>query len=124
MRCTGLFIAVAILALPAGAASAQAPAPVCSAPAPIPGQTLHGPVLHVPGADAVCVATGPLPADWVRVPIVRPAPDRNRLMAAVFGQNATCRIDAEGRGECAIDGVSLARRLQQPQVVRTSADWR
>jgi hypothetical protein len=109
----------------AAAAGAPQPAePVCAAPPPVPGQVLHGPVLHVPDAATVCIATGPAPSDWVAAPIERAAPSRGLLMAAAFGQNATCRVADDGRAVCTIEGVSLARRLQQPEVERASAIWR
>jgi hypothetical protein len=129
MRHAALALLIAGLA-PLGAtvaARAETPAPaeaVCQGAAPVSGQTLHGPILHIPGADVVCVATGSDRRDWVAVPLAEAAPARNVLMAAAFGQNATCRIGADGRGDCTIDGDRLAGRLTQGDTLRAAVSWR
>lgn len=97
---------------------------VCQGAAAVPGQTLHGPILHVPDAGEVCVATGADRGDWVAVPLVQPAGARNVLMAAAFGQNATCRIQTDGRGDCTVEGEPLAARLSRKDVLRTAVSWR
>ncbi len=122
----GLVVGLAPLGAATGAhaQTAEPAQAVCQGPAPVPGQILHGPVLHVPDADRVCVATGAGRDDWVAVPLVHPGAGRRVLMAAAFGRNATCRIEADRRGDCAIDGARLDGLVQREDVLRSAVSWR
>ena len=87
---------------------------VCTAPRASPGETVRGPVLHIPAADLMCVATGPDPSRWVPVPLAAPAESRSRLMSAAFGENAVCMINNDGRGLCRIEGDALSGDSSAP----------
>lgn len=116
-----LAISIATAAAPVPQADART---LCKAPPPAAGQTVRGPVLHVPNSRQMCVAAGADPSQWTPVRLAEPALTRGRLMAAAFGRNAACEIGQDGRGVCRIEGDALADRLNRPGVVRASADWR
>jgi hypothetical protein len=120
-RRTVFLIATSMAAAFAGPVLA---ADICRGPAPAEGVAVHGPVLAVPDASSLCVATGVAPSDWVRIPLPHLQATHAALMAAAFGKNATCAIDAHGRGACAIEGQALAETLQSPEIVKASVDWR
>jgi hypothetical protein len=113
---------VALAALHGG--SAEAGDGVCRGPALQAGQSIHGPILRVIDAHTLCVALAPDPSTWVPVALADPAPTRKILMAAAFAKNATCVIDADGRGVCDIEGEKLADLVQQPGIVQASMEWR
>jgi hypothetical protein len=113
--------ALALLGLHGGAARADT---ICRGPALQAGQSIHGPILRVIDDHTVCVALAPDPGTWVPVALANPAPTRKVLMAAAFAKNATCVIDADGRGVCDIEGEKLAELVQQPAVIQASLAWR
>ena len=96
---------------------------VCTARRASPGEAVRGPVLHIPSAELMCVATGRDPSRWVPVLLAAPAESRNRLMSAAFGENATCTINKDGRGICHIDGDALSARLHRTSTL-VAAEWR
>jgi len=97
---------------------------VCQGSAPSAHATVHGPVLAVPDESSLCVATGVSPSAWVRIPLAHLQTTRAALMAAAFGKNATCAIDADGRGACIVEGQPLAEALHSPGIVKAAYDWR
>jgi hypothetical protein len=97
---------------------------VCQGPAPGARAAVHGPVLAVPDGSSLCVATGVSPSAWVRIPLAHLQTTHAALMAAAFGKNATCAIDADGRGVCVVEGQPLAEALQSPGIVKATYDWR
>jgi hypothetical protein len=105
------------------AASASA-ADICQGPQPVGGIAVHGPVLAIPDGSSLCIATDASPSAWVRIPLPHLQTTRRALMAAAFGKNATCVVDAEGRGSCVIEGQSLAATLHQPEIVDAAFGWR
>ena len=113
-------LATSLLACAVGA-SAQT---VCQGPAPAPGAVIHGPVLAIPDAATLCLATGASPDQWTAVAVPGLKASRAVLMAAAFGQNATCAIDAHGVADCRIEGVSLASEVRRPEIVKASMQWR
>ncbi|MDZ4376402.1 MAG: hypothetical protein U1C74_33880 [Phenylobacterium sp.] len=126
------FALAALLAFAAGAAQAADGASVCRGAAPADVAELHGPVLHVPDADRLCVALSPDPSDWVPLRLAD-APNgletgRGALMAASFGQDATCRVvgrDADGLlAICRTADGPVGARLATPQIIRAGQTWR
>ena len=99
-------------------------ADVCKGPAPASNLAIHGPVLAIPDGSSLCVATGASPSAWVRIPLTSVQTTRPALMAAAFGKNATCVVDAQGRGACTVEGQSLAVALHQPEIVNAAYAWR
>ena len=117
-----LFFIVALLSV--GMASAAAGQTVCGATRPAAGTVLHGPVLAIPDASTLCVATGASPAQWTAVSLPELKVSRAVLMAAAFGQNATCVIGADGVGECQIEDTPLAAQVRRPEIVKAAMQWR
>ena len=115
----GLILASLVMA---GAGSAQAQN-VCRGAAPVAGMVIHGPVLEISDGSSLCVATGADRTDWVRIPLQQSTTTRPQLMAAAFGKNAICRIGADGRGECVVDGSPLSETLQRPEIVKAATGW-
>jgi hypothetical protein len=97
---------------------------VCQGPAPDAHAAVHGPVLAVPDASSLCVATGVSPSAWVRISLAQLQTTRSALMAAAFGKNATCVVDADGHGACVVEGRPLAETLHSPEIVKAAYDWR
>jgi len=119
------FIILAILATSGLAYATGASArTVCQGPAPAAGQVVHGPVLEVPDAATLCLATGASPAQWTAIAVPQLKASRALLMAAAFGQNATCVIGADGQADCKIEGVALADQIRQPEIQKASMQWR
>ncbi len=118
-----IFIAILATAGWAGASEASGMS-ACPGPAPMAGALIHGPVLDIPDAATLCVATGAAPAAWVGVPVARLQTSRAVLMAAAFGQTATCVIGADGAGACSIDSESLADKVRRPEIVKAAMQWR
>ena len=114
-----LAITVTALVTPAAASSEQ----VCAGPRPAPGQAVRGPVLHIPSADLMCVATGRDRSQWVPVPLAVSAASRSRLMSTAFGENALCMINKDGRGICHIEGDALSARLHRTST-QPEPQWR
>jgi len=108
----------------AGMASGAVAQTVCGAPAPAAGAVLHGPVLEIPNGSTLCIATGASPAQWTAVSLAQIKTSRAVLMAAAFGQNATCTIGQDGAADCRIEGASLAQQIQRPEILKASMQWR
>ena len=117
-----LFVIVALLG--AGWASGAAAQTVCGGARPAAGTVLHGPVLEVPDASTLCVANGASPTQWIAVSVPQLKASRAVLMAAAFGQNATCVISAGGVGECRIEDTPLAAEVHRPEIVKAAMQWR
>jgi len=113
-----------IAVLAAAFASRAAAGEICEGAAPSAQGTVHGPVLAVPDASSLCVATGISPSTWVRIPLDRLQATKAALMAAAFGKNATCAVNADGRGVCVVEGKPLAELLHSPEIVKAAYDWR
>jgi hypothetical protein len=123
MRKLNLILAALVLGLGAPASAAMA-ADVCQGSAAAPGAVLHGPVLEVSDGASLCIASGASPTAWTRVSVRQLGASRPLLMAAAFGQNATCRIGADGAADCTIDGARLADTVNRPEVIKASLQWR
>jgi len=117
-----LFFIVVLLSV--GMASSATAQTVCGAARPAPGTVLHGPVLAIPDASTLCVATGASPAQWTAISVPQLKASRAVLMAAAFGQNATCVIGADGVGDCRIEDASLAAEVRRPEIVKAALQWR
>lgn len=118
------FIILAILATSGLACAAGASArTVCQGPAPTAGQVIHGPVLEVPDSTTLCLATGASPNQWTAISVPQLKASRAVLMAAAFGQNATCVVGADGQGDCKIEGRALADEVTRPEVQKASMQW-
>jgi hypothetical protein len=131
-RTAMLRLAAAPLALLLVSTAAHAAAPpsvalnasICRASPLRAGQQIHGVVLHVPGADVVCIAHGPTPAEWTPVRLAQPARDRAALMSAAFAKTLTCRAGRDGRADCQVGGVSLASAARDVAVKPIAVAWR
>jgi hypothetical protein len=110
--------------LAAAFASRTTAGEVCQGPAPSAHAVVHGPVLAVPDGASLCVATGISPSTWVRIPLDHLQATHAALMAAAFGKNATCTVDADGRGACVVEGKPLTELLHSPEIVRATYNWR
>jgi hypothetical protein len=119
----GLFFAILTIAAASMASTAMASG-VCDGPAPAPGAVLHGPVLDIPDGASLCIAQVGSPTAWTRVSVRQLAANRPQLMAAAFGQNATCRIGAEGLADCTVDGAPLADIVRRPETIKAALQWR
>ena len=105
----------------ASVASAQA---TCQGAPPAPGIALHGPILDIPNATTLCIATGASPSQWTAISVPQLNASRALLMAAAFGQNATCVIGADGLGDCKVEGVALADEIKRPEIQKAAMQWR
>jgi hypothetical protein len=105
----------------ASAAAARTP---CLGPPLAPGAVIHGPVLDIPDGATLCIATGSSPSQWTEIAVPQLKASRALLMAAAFGQNATCTMGPAGVADCTIEGASLASELKRPQVIKASGQWR
>jgi hypothetical protein len=93
--------------------------------APSHQANVAGPVLEVPEAGVICVATGPRPEQWVRVRVVGAEQlDRKRLMAAAFSKRVECALTATGAGACRLAGEDLAAVATSPSLSRVADTWR
>lgn len=110
---------VAVMAM-AGGASA------CSGPRPAPGAIISGPVLSVPDAQTVCVATGPKPSQWVplRIADADPGLSVSTIMAGVFAKRLSCAVDARGAAHCVLGGEDVGQVLRQPGLQKIAQSWR
>jgi hypothetical protein len=115
-----LAFTAAILAAPTGDAGDHT---VCKAPPPAPGQIVSGPVLHVPSADVLCVATGPSPETWAPVPLAHPAASRGALMSAAFSENVVCAVGSDGRAVCQVGHEALAHKIDHIRI-NAAMQWR
>jgi hypothetical protein len=120
----GKTLIITLLAAAATFAGSARAADICQGPPPATRVAVHGPVLAVPDGSSLCVATDASPSAWIRIPLSHLQTTRPALMAAAFGKNATCVVDAQGRGSCVIEGQSLAATLHQPEMVDAAVDWR
>jgi hypothetical protein len=119
------FISLAILALAGLAMASAAPAEtVCGRASPVVGAVVHGPILDIPNSATLCIATGASPSQWVAIPVPQLRASRALLMAAAFGQNATCVVGADGLGDCRIEGRALADEVTRAEVRKASMQWR
>ncbi|HEX2562004.1 hypothetical protein [Phenylobacterium sp.] len=127
-----LYRLLSCLAVAGGLAFADAAhAGVCSGPLPKPGEVIEGPVLHVEDGQTLCVAEGFEPEKWVPLRVADAAGDgtpKSALMAAAFGKDAVCKIEALADGHavasCTIEQRPLAALLQKPGVLKAAGDWR
>jgi len=117
-------ILLLLTTMAASFASSVRAADICQGPPPAGKPAVHGPVLAIPDGSSLCIATGASPSAWVRIPLTSLQTTRLALMAAAFGKNATCVVDAQGRGACAIEGQPLALALRQPEIVNAAYGWR
>jgi len=120
-----------LTATDAPAAAEHPPAfAVCAAPQPGVGERFSGFVLQVMSGDALCVATGPAPREWIRVRLagVTPPPKRGVLMAASFAQKVSCvavdRVEGEVFANCSVGGVALSQIIRWPAIRQAAAAWR
>jgi hypothetical protein len=81
-------------------------------------------VLEIPNGATLCIATGVSPSQWTAVLVPQLRASRAVLMAAAFGQNATCVIGADGLGDCKIEGRALADEVTRPDIQKASMRWR
>ena len=119
-----LIIALLTTTLATVLAAGACASDICRGQQPASGVAVHGPVLAIPDGSSLCVATGASPSAWVRIPLSHLQTTRPALMATAFGKNATCLVDAQGRGSCVIEGQSLADSLHQPEMVDAAFGWR
>lgn len=119
------FISLAIMALAGlaitSAASAQT---MCQGAPAAAGAVVHGPILDIPDSATLCVATGASPGQWTAIAVPQLRASRAVLMAAAFGQNATCVVGADGLGDCMIEGRALAAEVTRPAIRKASMQWR
>jgi hypothetical protein len=118
------FIIVVAVIASLGAVSGAAAQGVCQGATPAVGVVVHGPVLNIPNASTICLATGASPEAWTAVAVPQLKASRAVLMAAAFGQNVTCVIGADGAGDCKIDGRALADEVMRPEIQKASMQWR
>ncbi|MGE5567111.1 MAG: hypothetical protein ACM3YN_13285 [Parcubacteria group bacterium] len=118
-----LIIAGAMTLGMATAASAETP---CKGAAPAPGAVLHGPVLHVEDGGRLCVARGFDIESWVEVQLADAPPElaRGPLMSAAFAKDVDCKVGADGRAVCTVEGQSVSELAQQPSVQKAGMSWR
>jgi micrococcal nuclease len=102
----------------------------CEADAPGVGRVFEGTVLQVIDGQTVCLAQGPMPAEWIRVTIAG-APrnsSRGTLMAAAFGQVLDCvvvrAVPAGVEARCEVNGASLERLIATDAARRDGLSWR
>lgn len=120
---TVAFVAgVATLGFATGA-SAQSP---CKGEVPQAGAVLHGPVLHVEDGGRLCVARGFEPDAWVELQLADAPPElaRGSLMSAAFAREVDCKVQADGRALCTLDGQSVGALAAQPSVQKAGLSWR
>jgi len=120
---TVAFVAsVATLGFASGA-SAQS---VCKGEAPQAGATLRGPVLHVEDGGRLCVAKGFEPDAWIELQLADAPADlaRGTLMSAAFAKDVDCKVQADGRALCTVDGQSVGALASQPSVQKAGLTWR
>lgn len=120
---TVTFVAgVATLGFASGA-SAQG---VCKGEAPQAGATLRGPVLHVEDGGRLCVAKGFEPDAWIELQLADTPADlaRGTLMSTAFAKDVDCKVQADGRALCTVDGQSVGALASQPSVQKAGLSWR
>jgi hypothetical protein len=78
----------------------------------------------IPQGSVICVALAAPPATWVLVRLPPQGVTREVAMAALFARTATCRIGADGTGDCHIEGLPLAEALRRANNDPRLADWR
>lgn len=118
-----LIIAGAMTLGIATAASAQG---VCKGAAPQPGAVLHGPVLQVEDGGRLCIALGFDTSEWVELQLADTPPElaRGPLMSAAFAKDVDCKVQADGRAVCTVEGQSVSDLAQQPSVQKAGLSWR
>jgi hypothetical protein len=121
-------LALAALALTAGAAHAQS----CGGPRAPAGSTVHGPVLQVLDGERLCVATGAARADWAELLVrgadqgpvkVEGALGSALLMSVAFGHDADCVVGSDGKADCKVDGQPLSALLKRPGALEVARAW-
>lgn len=107
------------------ASGAQA-AGVCTGAAPEAGAVLHGPVLHVEEGGRLCVAKGFGRDQWVELQLADAPPElaRGPLMSAAFAKDVDCKVRADGRAVCTVEGQSVSDLAQRPSVQKADLSWR
>jgi hypothetical protein len=99
---------------------------LCKGEAPQAGATLHGPVLHVEDGGRLCVAKGFDPDAWVEVQLADAPADlaRGTLMSAAFARDIDCKVQADGRALCTVDGQSVGALASRPSIQKAGLSWR
>jgi len=122
------FLTVAFVASVAtlGFASGASAQSVCKGEAPQAGATLRGPVLHVEDGGRLCVAKGFEPDAWIELQLADAPADlaRGTLMSAAFAKDVDCKVQADGRALCTVDGQSIGALASQPSVQKAGLTWR
>ena len=81
----------------------------CDGPAPEAGARVQGPVLQIPDANTICIATSP--TRWVRVTVGDLNADQKTLMSQLFTRTVRCEIKKTGPAACWLDGLPLSRAV-------------
>jgi len=107
------------------AAAAPTAAGVCKA-SPVAGSALHGPVLHVPDGQTICVARGFDPSRWIplRLGDAPMATSRATLMAVAFGKDVDCVVDRDLSAHCTVEGRSIGAAAAEPDAIAAGQAWR
>jgi len=121
-----LKLLMVIGAMTLGVATGASAEGVCKGAAPDPGAELHGPVLHVDAGGRLCVARGFGTDEWVELQLADTPPElaRGPLMSAAFAKDVDCKVRADGRAVCTVEGQSVADLAQQPSVQKAGLRWR
>jgi len=117
-----VFAGVVTLGFATGASAES----LCKGEAPQAGATLRGPVLHVEDGGRLCVAKGFEPDAWIELQLAD-APAglaRGTLMSAAFAKDVDCKVQADGRALCTVDGQSVGALASQPSVQKAGLSWR
>jgi hypothetical protein len=99
---------------------------LCKGQAPQVGAVLHGPVLQVEDGGRLCVAKGFEPDAWIELQLADAPADltRGTLMSAAFAKDVDCKVRADGRALCTVDGQSVGALASQPSVQKAGLTWR
>jgi hypothetical protein len=109
-----------------GFASGASAESLCKGQAPQVGAVLHGPVLQVEDGGRLCVAKGFEPDAWIELQLADAPADltRGTLMSAAFAKDVDCKVRADGRALCTVDGQSVGALASQPSVQKAGLTWR
>jgi len=99
---------------------------ICKGEVPQAGAVLHGPVLQVEDGGRLCVAKGFEPDAWVELQLADAPADlaRGTLMSAAFARDVDCKVQADGRALCTVDGQSVGALAAQPSMQKAGLSWR
>lgn len=113
---------IATLGLATGASAES----LCKGEVPQAGATLRGPVLHVEDGGRLCVAKGFEPDAWIELQLADAPTDlaRGTLMSAAFAKDVDCKVLADGRALCTVEGQSVGALASQPSVQKAGLTWR